>query len=128
MTRPAFPPPLVIVIPAAVSDGESVEAALCALAAIDEESASLRRFLRDGATYRRETGRTIPLVEWDAAHDRIHDLARLRQRVQEALGAHRRQRTSFDRAFVNVARERLEPTILGELTAAAQHLAKGAGA
>lgn len=123
--RPRLPILPKIETPAAVIDGESAEAARSAMATVDEHSAEFRRFLREGATYRRETGYSVPISEWDAAHDRLHDLSRLRQRLQETLGRYRRERTSFERAFVEAAVERLDPVTLAEITAKAQRATRG---
>ena len=124
--RPCLPDLPQIQIPAAIVDPESAEAAREALAVADEHAKLLRAFLREGATYRRETGYSVPISEWDAAHDRLHDLSRLRQRLQETLGRYRRERTSFERAFVEAAVERLDPVTLAEITAKAQRATRGA--
>ena len=112
-------------VPAVIMDGESAEAARAAISITDEQAALLRRFLREGAEYRRLTGGRVPTREWDAAHDRIHDLARLRERIQEQLGRYRRQRTSFEKAFVDAAKRKLPPGILAEITAEAQLATRG---
>jgi hypothetical protein len=123
--RPCLPDLPQIQIPAAIVDPESAEAAREALAVADEHAKLLRAFLREGAEFRRQTGGRVPTREWDAAHDKIHDLARLRERVQEALGRYRRKRTSFERAFVEVATATLDPDTLASITASATELTRG---
>lgn len=125
LRRPPFPDLPPVSAPVAVIDPDTADAALASMAAIDEQSAALRRFLRDGSEYRRATGRALPTREWDAAHDRIHDLARQRQRIQSALGRYRRdrrdrERLSFERAFVEIARRELDIDRFAELSAEAQ--------
>lgn len=125
MTRPTFPALPLVSAPVAIVDSETVDAALSAMAAIDEQGATLRRFLREGAEYRRATGRAVPTREWDAAHDLIHDLARQRQHIQAALGRYRRgrrdaERSSFERAFIEVCRRELDVDRFAELCAEAQ--------
>ncbi len=124
--RPCLPDLPQIQIPAAIVDNESADAAREALAIADEHAKLLRAFLREGAEFRRQTGGRVPTREWDAAHDRLHDLSRLRQRLQETLGRYRRERTSFERAFVEAAVERLDPVTLAEITAKAQRATRGA--
>lgn len=123
--RPCLPDLPQIQIPAAIVDNESADAARDALAIADEHAKLLRAFLREGAEFRRQTGGRVPTREWDAAHDKIHDLARLRERVQEALGRYRRKRTSFERAFVEIATARLDPDTLASITAEATVLTRG---
>lgn len=125
-SRPCLPDLPQVPVPTAIVDAESAEAAREALAIVDEQAKEIRAFLREGAEYRRHTGGRVPTAEWDAAHDKIHDLARLRERVQEALGRYRRERTSFERAFVEAAVERLDPVTLAEITAKAQRATRGA--
>lgn len=123
--RPCFPDLPEVPCPVAIVDSESAEAARDAMAVIDEHAALVRAFVRAGAEYRRTTGARVPIREWDLAHDRLHDLARLRERIQEKLGRYRRKATSFDRAFVEAARDNLPAPVLAEITAKAQESIRG---
>lgn len=125
ISRPSLPDLPAVAVPRTITEPEQAEAARDALAVIDEHAKLLRAFLRDGAEYRRTTGSRVPTSEWDAAHDRIHDLARLREALQERLGRYRRQRTSFERAFVEAAKTRLPAPVLAELTAEAFEATRG---
>ena len=129
--RPAFPPLRHAHIPPLIADEDSAAAALESLRTIDTNASELRAFLRAGAAYRRETGRAIPAAEWSKAHDVLDSLARMRQRVQEAVGRYRRdrrdtERASFERAFIEVARRELDVDRFAELALEAQRASRGA--